>query len=253
MPVLRKLLASVGIGAAQVDTTLHNASLIPGEILEGEVHVLGGDVEQDIDDIYLKVTTQYRREVDDSSVWEECVLVNYHLLDRFQIQSKQEMTLPFSFQLPYETPLTLSKHPVYVRTGLDIKIAIDPEDCDLLEVRPHPLMQAVFQALEELGFHLHAATCQHAPYFGGRYPFVQELTFHPTGIYRDRFDELEVIFNLQSDALTVLLEIDKRTHGLGGFLSDAFDLDERYVHFDVTPSDRTEIAPRLTEILDNFS
>jgi sporulation-control protein len=251
LSMLKKLLARVGVGSAQVDTTLGNASLIPGELLEGEVHILGGDIVQEVDDIYLKVATTYQRAIDDSTVQEECVLVNYHLLERFQIQPKQEMSIPFSFQLPYETPLTLGNHPVYIRTGLDIKIAIDPGDCDSLEIRPHPLMQAVFQALKELGFNLHRSTCQHAHHFNGPFPFVQELEFRPTGQYRDRIDELEVIFRLHPDALEVLVEIDKRTRGLGGLLADAFDLDERYVRFDVTPSDRTEVMARLTEILDN--
>ncbi len=248
--MLKKFLARVGIGSAQVDTTLGNASLIPGEILEGEVHILGGDIAQEVDDIYLKVATVYQREVDGSTVQEECVLVNYHLLEQFQIQAKQETIVPFSFQLPYETPLTLGKEPVYVRTGLDIKVAIDPGDCDWLEVRPHPLMKAVFQALEELGFHLHRATCQHSHHFNDVFPFVQELEFRPTGLYRDRIDELGVIFRLHSDELEVFVEIDRRTQGLGGFFADALDLDERYVRFCVTPADRSVITARLTEILE---
>jgi sporulation-control protein len=251
LSMLKRLLARVGIGSAQVDTTLGNASLIPGELLEGEVHIVGGDIAQEVDDIYLKVATVYQREVDDSTIQEECVLVNYHLLERFQIQSKQEMLVPFSFQLPYETPLTLGQHPVYIRTGLDIKIAIDPGDCDSLEVRPHPLMQAVLQGLKELGFNLYRTTCQYTRHFNGSFPFVQELEFRPTGLYRDRIDELGVIFRLHPDELEVFVEIDRRTRGLGGFFADALDLDERYVQFCVTPADRSEVAARLAAILDN--
>ncbi|MCA1995589.1 MAG: sporulation protein, partial [Coleofasciculus sp. S288] len=128
MSLFKKLLARVGVGAAQVDTRLYEDSLVPGEIVNGEVYLIGGDVSQDIDDIYLYVATQYKREVDDSTVTEECVLVKYCLSERLRLQSKEERVIPFSFQLPYETPLTLRDQPVYIRTGLDISVAIDPED-----------------------------------------------------------------------------------------------------------------------------
>jgi sporulation-control protein len=247
--MFKQLLARVGIGSAQVETTLDNTSPIPGEILEGNVQIRGGEIAQDIEDIYLKVTTLYQRESGDSTVEEECVLVNHRLLERFQIQPEQEITIPFSLQLPYETPLALGKQLVYLQTGLDIQIAIDPGDRDRLDVQPHPLMQSVFQALEELGFNLHQAICQHSLHFGGTFPFVQELEFRPTGMYRNLLDELEVIFQLHSNRLEVLLEIDRRGRGLGGFLADAFDLDERYVRFSVTPAD-TDLAARIAAILD---
>lgn len=239
--MFKKLLASVGIGAAQVDTRLYNDSLVPGEMLEGEVHIVGGDVAQDIDDIYLKVATEYEREVDDSTVREECVLVNYRLLERFKIQARQETVIPFALQLPYETPLSFGHQPVYVRTGLDIKTAINPRDRDEIQVRPHPLMEGVLAAVENLGFHLHQVDCEYTHHFGRAYPFVQEFEFRPTGHYRGHLDELEVIFFLNPDELEVLLQIDKRARGFHGWLDEAFDLDERYVRFYVKESDLYEI------------
>ncbi|WP_066377653.1 MULTISPECIES: sporulation protein [unclassified Anabaena] len=235
--MFKNLLASVGIGAAKVDTRLFNNSVIPGEVLEGEVYILGGDVAQNIDDIYLKLATEYEREVDDSTVTEECVLVNYRLSERFTIQPNEEVMIPFSLDLPYEMPLTFGKTPVYIRTGLDIKSAINPRDRDYLEVRPHPLMQRVLQALENLGFQLNEVDCEYTHHFGGTYPFVQELEFRPTGNYRNHLDELEVIFFFKPDELEVLLEIDKRARGWKGWMEEAFDLDERYMRLVVTPSD----------------
>lgn len=235
MSIFKKLLASVGIGAAKVDTRLYDDSLILGEILNGEVYITGGDVSQDIDDIYLYLATEYQREVDDNTVTEECVLVKHCLSERFNLQPKEAKVIPFSFQLPYETPLTLRNQPVYVRTGLDISLAVDPKDTDYIQVRPHPLMQTVLDAIENLGFQLYKVDCEYNPHFGSTYPFVQEFEFRPIGNYRGRLDELEVIFTLNSDLLEVFLELDKRARGFGGFLQEAFDMDERYVRFQVTP------------------
>jgi len=235
--MFKKLLASVGIGAAKVDTRLFYNSVVPGQVLEGEVYITGGDAAQDIDDIYLKLVTEYKREVDDSTVNEECVMLKYRLLEQFTIQPKQEIVVPFSLELSYEMPLTIGGTPVYIRTGLDIKVAVNPRDRDGLEVHPHPLMEGVIVALENLGFHLHKVDCEYAPGFNGIYPFVQELEFRPTGEYSRYLDELEIIFCLRPEGLKVLLEIDKRARGLGGWLQEAFDVDERYVTFYVTQSD----------------
>ena len=241
MSVFKKLLARVGIGAAQVDTHLFQNSLIPGELLEGEVCIRGGDVIQEIDDVYLKVVTEYEREYEhndeDRTVHEECILVKHLLSERFSLQSKEEKIIPFSFQLPYETPLTMGRQPVYLRTGLDIKSAVNPRDRDEIVVQPHPLMQGVLEAVEQLGFRLQEVDCEYTPHFHRSYPFVQEFEFRPTGKYRSHLDELEVIFRLSPEQLEVLLQIDKRARGFKGWLNEAFDLNERYDRFHVTKSD----------------
>ena len=44
MSRFKKLLAKVGIGAATVDARLFDDVLVPGELLNGEVNIIGGDV-----------------------------------------------------------------------------------------------------------------------------------------------------------------------------------------------------------------
>jgi sporulation-control protein len=250
--MFKKLLAKVGIGAATVDTRLYNDALVPGEMIEGEVYITGGDVSQDIDDIYISVVTQYKREVEDNTVTEECKLLKYCLSERFSLQPKEEKIIPFSFPIPEETPLTIGNHPVYLRTGLDISTAIDPKDTDYIQVYPHPLMQAVLNALEHLGFQLYKVDCEYNPHFRGRYPFVQEFEFRPVGKHQGYLDELEVIFSLYSNALDVFLEIDKRARGFGGFLAEAFDMDERYMRFQVTPDYLDASGGELEAMIDDI-
>ncbi|HBE20825.1 MAG TPA: sporulation protein SpoOM [Cyanobacteria bacterium UBA11149] len=233
--MFKKLLAKVGIGAATVDTRLNNDSFFPGEIIDGEVYITGGDVEQEIKDIYLYIATEYKREVDDTTVTETCELVKYSLCDTFTIAAKETQIISFAIPLPYQTPLTIKNQPVYLRTGLDVSLAVDPKDIDYINVYPHPLIQLVIDAIQNLGFHLHEVTCDYHPHLGGNYPFVQEFEFRPTGKYQGHLDELEVIFSLNPDELNVIMEIDKRGRGLGGFLAEAFDMDEKIIRFQVTP------------------
>ena len=59
MSFVNKLLASVGIGSATVDTKIFRSELVPGEKVEGIVQIRGGNVEQEIDSIYLSLYTTY--------------------------------------------------------------------------------------------------------------------------------------------------------------------------------------------------
>jgi sporulation-control protein len=117
--MFEKLLAKVGIGTATVDTRLYADLLAPGEILNGEVNITGGNVSQEIEDIYLYVAPQYKREIEDSTVSEEHTLVQYRLCEHFSLQPQEQRSIPFSIQLPYETPLIGGNQAVYLHTGLD--------------------------------------------------------------------------------------------------------------------------------------
>jgi len=254
MSMFKKLLASVGIGSAQVDARLEKDSLLPGETVKGEVHLTGGDVAQEIDEIYMYVVTHYEREVNDNKVKEECILVKHRLTERFTLQPKESKVLPFAFPLPYETPLTMGRQPVYLRTGLDIKNAIDPGDSDFIEVRPHPLMNKVLEAVTHLGFQLYKVDCEYNRYLGRSYPFVQEFEFRPTGKYRSRLEELEMIFFLRNGEAEVLMQLDKRARGLLGALEEAFNLDERYVRFRIAEADLnrpvSDVAAELDRLIE---
>lgn len=65
MSFFNKVLASVGVGGAKVDTKLEKSEFTAGEIMQGVVEVVGGNLEQQIDAIYLTVNTTYIRESND--------------------------------------------------------------------------------------------------------------------------------------------------------------------------------------------
>lgn len=231
MSIFKKMLASVGIGAAKVDARTEKDSFIPGELVKGEVYISGGDVAQEIDEIYMYVVTHYEKEYQDKKTKEECTLLKYRLSEKILLEPGAKIVLPFSFPLPYQTPLTMGRQPVYLRTGLDIKNALDPGDSDFIEVRPHPLMEKVLDAIQSIGFQLYKVDCEYNRHLGRDYPFVQEFEFRPIGPLRNRIEELEAIFYLNADGMEVLLEVDKRARGFFGALEEAFNLDERYVRF----------------------
>ena len=252
MSLFKKILASVGVGSAKVDARLHNDALIPGELISGEVHMEGGDIEQEIDDIYMYVITHYEREYDNKKVKEECILAKQLLSAKFKLQPKEEKILTFSFRLPYQTPLTMGRQPVYLRTGLDIKNAVDPGDSDFIQVLPHPFMEKVLDAIQGIGFQLFKVDCEYNRHLGRTYPFVQEFEFRPTGKYRSRLEELEVVFFLKDSELEVFIELDKRARGFFGALEEAFNMDERYVRLRLTEESLGLPQSQLEEIFDEL-
>jgi sporulation-control protein len=52
--------------------------------------------------------------------------------------------------------------------------------------------------------------------------------------------------------LDVFLEIDKRARGFGGFLAEAFDMDERYMRFQVTPDYLDASGGELEAMIDDI-
>lgn len=63
MSFFRKSFASLGIGAAKIDTVLKRDVLIPGEKLPVVIHVQGGSAEQQIDNINVQLCCRYIDEV----------------------------------------------------------------------------------------------------------------------------------------------------------------------------------------------
>jgi sporulation-control protein len=247
--MFKKLLSSIGVGGARVDTRLHADSFVPGGEVSGETHVTGGSDAQQFDRIYLSVSTRYKH--DDAT--HEHTLVEHGVAGRMEIGAGEERAVPFSFRLPYETPLSLGRQGVTVHTGLDVPGAIDPGDADPIQVSPHPLQQAVLSAAQNLGFGLRQAENEYAPRKGAPLPFVQQLEFRPGGRYAGRVEELELVFKLSGDdALEVLVELDRRAGGLGGLLESALEMNERLSRLSVTRSDveRGAVEGMLAQLID---
>lgn len=253
--MLNKLLQSIGIGSARVDTILFDRSCVPGGTVQGEVRIYGGRAPQDIKSIYLSFMTDYEVEVDDRTSRCSVELAHVRLSDRFTVQAGQELTMPFNLMVPLCTPATLGKSRVWIRTGLDIKSAVDPQDHDALEVRPHPLVEAFIASARRLGFHLYQVDSEKAGYrnAGSGLPFVQEFEFKPVcGEFCGRLDELEAVFELNGSSARVMLQVDRRVRGLASFLSESMGLDESYTGFAYGASDLPHLDDMVAQAVRRY-
>ncbi len=243
MSVFSKVMASVGIGSAKVDTRLDSDTVRVGGPIQGVIHIQGGSAEQDIDSIYLHLMTEYVREYDDSKSWKHAAVAKWRISEPIRVQPGEEWEVPFSFEVPLNTPTTAGHVKVWLQTGLDIDYALDPGDTDRLKVLPHPHMKAVLDAVKDMGFRFKESTCEYSSRLGRGVPFIQEHEFFPSFQLKDLIKELELVFFVNPDSVEVLVEVDRRTRGFTGLLESALDLDERkqLVHF--TEED-LELGPR---------
>lgn len=256
MSFFNKVLASVGIGAATVDTKLVNDQIAPGEELKGIVEIRGGNVQQSIDDIYLAVNTQYVKESDDQKYNVTTTIERIRLASACTVAPNEKREIPFSFILPIDTPLSMGKTKVWVTTGLDIKNAVDPSDQDYLHVKPGKLQEGVLNAISSLGFRLREVECEQASYrLRQRLPFIQEFEFVPvSGPFRGRLDELELIFLLTSATTGHLhFQVDRKARGLGGFLSEALEMDETNIRLSVSIEDLPFIQQKIQAMIQQYS
>ncbi|NOU49087.1 sporulation protein [Pseudoalteromonas sp. JBTF-M23] len=257
MSFFKKVLGSVGIGAAKVDAVLDHNELSPGEELTGVIKVVGGKVAQEINKIDLDVMCNYTVEYEDDE-GEEVTEVREHTLSRFQIKEKftiepgEEKHFSFSFDLEEETPITVGHSKTWLETNLDIDMAIDKTDKDYVFVVPTELQQTVIDALQDLGFKLYDADCEGVDSVSfSRLPFVQELEFKTiSGDFHGKFDEVEVVFLNRGYQLDVIFEIDRKARGFSGFFKEAFDLDESKVRLVVTEDNLEEVEDIIYDLLE---
>ncbi|USD65322.1 sporulation protein [Vibrio sp. SCSIO 43136] len=242
MSFFKKTLASFGIGSAKVDTVISQETLIPGEKLHATIHVYGGSTAQEIDNIDVKLCCQYVEEVEvergdsDSRRKERqkrtYVLASWQLPYAFTIEPSSEREFEVELDMPWNTPVTIGDAKVWLDTGLDIKLAIDPSDKDVLTVRPDPVMDGIFKALEEQGLRIRQVECEAAK--GFELPFVQEFEFVPTtGPYHGVWRELEIVAYRDENSIKLWFEIDRQKKGLSGLLSSFLGTGELKRHLEI--------------------
>ncbi|WP_299093454.1 sporulation protein [uncultured Metabacillus sp.] len=252
MSLFNKILASVGIGSAKVDTKLAQSSIKAGEEVDGIVEIKGGNIEQKVDEVYLTINTTYEKEDDDKVVHKQAVISTIKLNEPFVIMPGETKTIPFKLEVPLDTPISAGASKVWVQTGVDIKGSVDPSDRDMLEILPHDMMDEALKVFSELGFTLRKVKNEEASYkIRKRLPFIQEFEFIPnSGQYYEKFDEVELIFfPLNEEKLEIIIEVDRRSKGLAGLFSEALDMDESIIRFSLNKHEMPTLKATFIDIL----
>lgn len=177
-------------------------------------------------------------------------LASWSLPYSFTIASGETRDFDVELDIPWNTPITIGDAKVWLETGLDISMAKDPADKDILTVRPDPLLDAIFSEFEEQGLRIRQVECEAAKGFS--MPFVQEFEFVPTtGPFHGRWREVEIIAFRDADQLELWFEVDRQLRGMGGMLANMLGKGEIKRHLSLSAeSNPNEAAKQVLEFLD---
>ena len=206
--MFKKILASVGIGAAKVDTILETEHLQPGQLFNANIVITAGDVAQEIAGLDLFLMTRVKVDGEEGEYFTNHVIDQWRITDIGTVEPGEVKSIPFEARLHPETPITeinagYNQSHVWIETGLDIDLALDPTDKDHLHIYPNEAVKTCMQAMDKLGFSLLKADVEKGHL---RAPNSRSLF----GI-----QEIELSFVPEAHKTHVLIELDRAFRGDG--------------------------------------
>ena len=239
-----------GAGGPAVDTVLDRPGCRPGEMLVGEVHVLGRTVSAAIGHIALGLVA--RVPADRSRERSTMEVHTVRVAGAFNLAPGERRSIPFQFKVPWQTPVTtvygqrLRGMTMGLRTELSVARAVGQGDLDPVSIHPLPAQERILQAFGELGFQFKNADLRpgRVPGVEQRLPVRQEFAFYPPpnvpGV-----DEVEVTFVAGPHGMDVILGADNRGgDSAGGESTDGRDADG-WLHVDYATAAGTDWAARI--------
>jgi len=210
--MLKKLLSTLGVGGANIDFVLRDANIRAGEEQEGVIRVTPGTLNQRVGGIIFRLIAQSRLE--DRSVTSE--IERWKVAENFEITAGgQPFEIPISYRIPPKSPISTSFTRLSLTTALDSDAVIDPSDVDRITVLPEARVQLIMDAFRQLGFRENSSDSGR---FNGRW---QEFEYVPAGSRARHIKELDVIYDVRSDGVMLLVEAERRS-----LLLDILNLDE---------------------------
>lgn len=223
--MFKKILSSIGIGSAQVDLVLDQNQVTMGDTITGKLIVKGGSVDQQIGDITVDFRVRSRYQHGDNMRSVDQVVGSAALTEAFTIKAKETQEFDFSYTVPHYLPVSSSTTHYVFHTNLGIEAGLDSSDNDHVTVHPSGLLRNFME-----GFKLLGCTVKGEGYTG----HIQMFSFYLTSWMRGKLDELEFQFDpaeTQHGTISGFFEVDKKVSGVGGWLADELDLDERKGRF----------------------
>ncbi len=237
--MLKNLLAKVGIGSAKIDTVVDNMTVTQGDTVTGTVHIQGGKIDQEINNITISVMTQAKgsRMVngEEESYTSSKAVGSLRIDQAMTVAAGEKYEIPFSLTLPAETPITSiasgkNQSKVWLYTNLDIESGLDSGDRDYLTVQPHPAVEMMINKFLQNGFeyqkvdveigHLRTST------FSSTSGIYQEVEMRPSGGFTwdaRSISEVELSFVVENDTVHLLVEVDRTFFG-DGFTTVSYPL-----------------------------
>ena len=219
--MFQKVMASLGQGGATVDARIIDRNVRPGGTLHGEVLLVGGQVDQEVESLAVTLLARVEEGGEDGreAVAQDLPFQNVHLAGRELVKAGAQITVPFEVQMPWETPITtvfgkyLTGMAVGLQTNLNLaRTVVDPQDVDAIPIEPLPAQHRLLDALSRLGFQFRSAGLQKDRIDGAdqQLPFFQEINFAPSPQFTKIFNEVSISFLARPNDVQVILDVNKK-------------------------------------------
>lgn len=162
--MIKRLLARVGVGTAKVRTELAEKTIERGKEIKGDVYIHGGELKQNISRIKVHIDSNFHKDDDTSTQFRDITdsVVDFSIKGIGNVNPNEEKIVPFSFSLPYYTPITFQDQKVKVRTKLITNFMNPPSDSQYIVVTDQWL-EKILDYLTSHGYeHTHkSGMCRH--------------------------------------------------------------------------------------------
>jgi len=222
---LKSMFKGFNAGGATIDTRLQTPVVHPGGRLSGITTLAGGELDLEVEALRVELVAEVEVEGQDSEYKTDVVFGGGDVTPPFRLGRGQRFEIPFNLPVHFEAPITrvygntLRGMKVGAKTRLSVAKSMDPGDLDPVDVEPLPAQAAVLEAMGRLGFQFKGADLERGHVPGQQLPFYQEIEFHPAPRFGGHANEVELTFLTTPDALTVVMEVDRR----GGLLTSGGD------------------------------
>lgn len=131
----KNFFSSIGIGSVKVDTILHDQKAAPGEMIQGDVVIYGGQADKPIQKINLLLYLQYEEVRKDSDFsWHDKHIDKLTIVVNRHIKAGEKERIPFTMKIPDDGPRTGEKNKWFLQTTVLINQSVDPTDEDELMI-----------------------------------------------------------------------------------------------------------------------
>ena len=99
-------MSNLGLQGVEVNTCIYTADPQAGQVINGEIIFKGASSSKSVNGIYLHLKTRAEVESGDHEFNQDLTIQQWHISGAFELQAHQAHHIPFSIQLPFETPIT---------------------------------------------------------------------------------------------------------------------------------------------------
>lgn len=206
MLTFRKILSTIGIGSAKVHTVILQKLVRPGQTLQGEVHLYGGGVDQEVNGVDVEVIFEYYKDEEDSeNHYLEYVLGQAQIQGLDSIKAHEEKIFPFEIEIPLHAPLTNANQEVSLRTTVHIPFAPDPQEIQPISILDRAV-ELCFYTFAKNGYILAVGSgmSRYRTHETEEMPFEQSFILHKWA--GSEFIEFNLHFTFEKEVIALHIE-----------------------------------------------